>query len=147
MRKNKEEKKNEYFIKNIKEENDCRAGTKELANPTRVLLSQNWKTQKTSLCRNQTVKETTKKHRSSSNYSSICVTHWTAYSKLSTLTWAKMAAFCPAVTLIACWLAVAGDDAAWPAEPELPCFPEPCAGWPTRNVPWENRTRMTKVQL
>lgn len=44
MRKNKEEKKNEYFNKNSKEENDCRAGTKELANPTRVLLSQNWKT-------------------------------------------------------------------------------------------------------
>lgn len=104
-------------------------------------------TQKTSLCWNQTVKETTKKHKSSSNYSSICVTHWTAYSKLSTLTWAKMAAFCPAVTLIACWVAVAGDDVAWPAELELPCFPEPCAGWPTRNVPWENRTRMSKVQL
>lgn len=51
------------------------------------------------------------------------------------LTWAKMAAFCPAVTRMACWVAAAEDDAEWPAEPEPPCFPDPCAGWPTRNVP------------
>jgi len=37
---------------------------------------------------------------------------------------------------MACWVAVAGDDAAWPAELEPACFPEPWAGWPTRNVPW-----------
>lgn len=47
-----------------------------------------------------------------------------------------MAAFCPAVTRMACWVTAAGDDAVCPAELEPPCFPEPCAGWPTRNVPW-----------
>lgn len=56
-----------------------------------------------------------------------------------------MAAFCPAVTRMACWVTAVGDDAACPAELELPCFPPPCAGWPTKNVPWVQEKKMAAL--
>lgn len=68
-------------------------------------------------------------------------------ASLPTLTWARRDAFCPAVTRMACWATVAGVDANWPPELEPPCFPEPCAGWPTRNVPWGQAGFKDRVEI
>lgn len=57
-------------------------------------------------------------------------------------TWARMAAFCPAVTRMACCVTSAGFDGVWPAEVEALCFPELCADWPTRKVPWRKKRVM-----
>lgn len=54
-------------------------------------------------------------------------------------TWARMAAFCPAVTRMACWGTGVVEDVLFPPEGPDPGFPDPGAtGWPTRNVPWKD---------
>lgn len=61
-------------------------------------------------------------------------------------TWAKMAAFCPAVTRMACWVTELGLDVAWPVELAVLCFPEP-PGWLTRNVPWKVNNKKNQYSI